>query len=105
MTPDREEFFFCFPHTTLPTSLCKELQSQDLANTFVRSNERDRQRGNFCKMPAKQTAKVVLVGDSGVGKSTILSSYVGERFNHVYVQTRGEIQNAFIGMRTKVDVL
>lgn len=56
-------------------------------------------------MPAKQTAKVVLVGDSGVGKSTILSSYVGERFNHVYVQTRGEIQNAFIGMRTKVDVL
>ena len=51
-------------------------------------------------MPPKKTAKVVLVGDSGVGKSTILSTYRGERFNPLYVQTRGEIQNAFIGMRT-----
>lgn len=48
-------------------------------------------------MPPKQTAKVVLVGDSGVGKSTILSSYRGERFNPCYVQTRGEMQTAFIG--------
>lgn len=54
-------------------------------------------------MPAKQTAKVMLVGDSGVGKSTILSSYRGERYNHVYVETRGEIQNAFIGMHTILD--
>ncbi|KAL9985347.1 hypothetical protein ACROYT_G007738 [Oculina patagonica] len=39
--------------------------------------------------------KVVLVGDSGVGKSTILSSYRGERFNPCYVQTRDrDIKNA-----------
>ena len=56
-------------------------------------------------MPPKKTAKVVLVGDSGVGKSTILSSYRGERFNPLYVQTRGEIQNAFIGMRTILEKL
>ncbi|KAJ7394120.1 GTP-binding protein [Desmophyllum pertusum] len=42
-----------------------------------------------------QTVKVVLVGDSGVGKSTILSSYRGERFNPCYVQTQErEIKNA-----------
>ena len=45
-------------------------------------------------MPPKQAAKVVLVGDSGVGKSTILSSYKGERFNPCFVPTRGEMQNA-----------
>lgn len=56
-------------------------------------------------MPPKKTAKVVLVGDSGVGKSTILSTYRGERFNPLYVQTRGEIQNAFIGMRTILEKL
>lgn len=38
--------------------------------------------------------KVAIVGDSGVGKSTILSSYKGERFNPCYVQTRErEIKN------------
>ena len=52
------------------------------------------------ELPPKQTAKVLLVGDSGVGKSAILSSYRGERFNPCYVQTRGEMKNAFIGMHT-----
>ena len=52
------------------------------------------------ELPPKQTAKVLLVGDCGVGKSAILSSYRGERFNPCYVQTRGEMQSAFIGVRT-----
>ena len=43
------------------------------------------------RMPSNQVAKVVIVGDSGVGKSTILSSYFGERFNPCYMQTRGEV--------------
>lgn len=38
--------------------------------------------------PPKKVAKVVLVGESGVGKSSILSTYFGEPFSHVYVQTR-----------------
>ncbi|XP_073238561.1 ras-related protein Rab-13-like isoform X1 [Porites lutea] len=38
--------------------------------------------------PPDCTAKVVMIGDSGVGKSKILSSYNGERFNPTYMQTR-----------------
>lgn len=38
--------------------------------------------------PPKKVAKVVLVGESGVGKSSILSTYFGEPFSHVYVQTK-----------------
>ena len=54
-------------------------------------------------MPSpKKVAKVVLVGESGVGKSTILSTYFGEPFNHIYVQTRGEVVNGVSGRITKV---
>ena len=42
--------------------------------------------------PPVHSARVIIVGDSGVGKSTILSTYNRERFNPVYVQTRGEIR-------------
>lgn len=38
--------------------------------------------------PPDCAAKVVMIGDSGVGKSKILSSYNGERFNPTYMQTR-----------------
>ena len=44
-----------------------------------------------CEMRPKRVAKVVLVGDSGVGKSTILSTYTGEPFSSVYFKTRGEV--------------
>ena len=47
--------------------------------------------------PSKKVAKVVLVGESGVGKSSILSTYFGEPFSHVYVQTRGEVVNGVSG--------
>lgn len=42
--------------------------------------------------PPDSTAKVVMIGDSGVGKSKILSSYNGERFNPTYMQTRGDFR-------------
>lgn len=45
--------------------------------------------GKLKNMPPPDcTAKVVMIGDSGVGKSKILSSYNGERFNPTYMQTR-----------------
>lgn len=57
-------------------------------------------------MPApKHTAKVVLVGDSGVGKSTILSSFRGERFNPCYVQTRGAMLAAFIDFHAQDGIM
>ena len=40
-------------------------------------------------MPQENSLKVVLVGDSGVGKSTIAARLCGERFNPVYIETRG----------------
>ena len=42
--------------------------------------------------PPDCAAKVVMIGDSGVGKSKILSSYNGERFNPTYMQTRGDFR-------------
>lgn len=49
--------------------------------------------GKLKSMPPPDcTAKVVMIGDSGVGKSKILSSYNGERFNPTYMQTRGDFR-------------
>lgn len=49
--------------------------------------------GKLKNMPPPDcTAKVVMIGDSGVGKSKILSSYNGERFNPTYMQTRGDFR-------------
>ena len=49
--------------------------------------------GKLKNMPSPDcTAKVVMIGDSGVGKSKILSSYNGERFNPTYMQTRGDFR-------------
>ncbi|XP_027039973.1 ras-like GTP-binding protein RYL1 [Pocillopora damicornis] len=56
-------------------------------------------------MPAKTTVKhkIALVGDSGVGKSKILSSYLGERFNPLYVQTRErETKNTVVNVGRRV---
>lgn len=52
--------------------------------------------------PPRKVAKIVLVGESGVGKSSILSTYFGEPFSHVYVQTKGEVVSGVSGMITKV---
>ena len=67
---------------------------------YFTGNHVEKIRRVTTELPPKQTAKVLLVGDCGVGKSAILSSYRGERFNPCYVQTRGEMKNAFIGMHT-----
>lgn len=62
-------------------------------------------RVQLLKMPAKTTVKhkIALVGDSGVGKSKILSSYLGERFNPLYVQTRErETKNTVVNFGRRV---
>ncbi|RMX49132.1 hypothetical protein pdam_00003941 [Pocillopora damicornis] len=62
-------------------------------------------RVQLLKMPAKTTVKhkIALVGDSGVGKSKILSSYLGERFNPLYVQTRErETKNTVVNVGRRV---
>lgn len=56
-------------------------------------------------MPARPTVrhKIALVGDSGVGKSTILSTFKGERFNPLYVITRKrEIKTAVVNVGNEV---
>ncbi|XP_068711875.1 uncharacterized protein [Montipora capricornis] len=51
-------------------------------------------------MRPRRVAKVVLVGDSGVGKSTILSTYTGEPFSPVYFKTRErDIKTATVRVR------
>lgn len=74
-----------------PQLLLMPLSAQYFAFKFARTKDRAKSWEVFGGMQPRHTAKVVLVGDSGVGKSTILSSYRGERFNPCYVQTRGAV--------------
>ena len=42
-------------------------------------------------MNLDNSLKVIIVGDSGVGKSSILARFRGEKFNTTYIQTRGTV--------------